>query len=87
MRSIHVVKSASSASEAGGEVMSDQAAAALDAYLRTAQMQWTNFSAWLIAGALVGGGHVVQVTTTLVEQPRTAIATHSAAAARSAFRA
>jgi len=23
------------------------------AYLRTAQMQWTNFSAWLIAGALV----------------------------------
>ncbi|MDO9586601.1 MAG: hypothetical protein Q7J13_01575 [Brevundimonas sp.] len=29
------------------------------AYLRTAQIQWTNFSAWLIAGALVGGGAVL----------------------------
>ena len=26
------------------------------AYLRTAEMQWSNFSAWLIAGALVFGG-------------------------------
>ena len=29
------------------------------AYLRTAQMQWTNFSAWLIAGALVFCGVVL----------------------------
>jgi len=29
------------------------------AYLRTAQIQWTNFSSWLIAGALVGGGAVL----------------------------
>ena len=29
------------------------------AYLRTAQMQWTNFSAWLIAGALVFCGAVL----------------------------
>lgn len=29
------------------------------AYLRTAEMQWTNFSAWLIAGALVFGGVVL----------------------------
>ncbi|HYC69167.1 DUF2231 domain-containing protein [Brevundimonas sp.] len=29
------------------------------AYLRTAQVQWTNFSSWLIAGALVGGGAVL----------------------------
>lgn len=29
------------------------------AYLRTAQIQWSNFSAWLIAGALVGGGAVL----------------------------
>ncbi len=29
------------------------------AYLRTAQIQWTNFSAWLIVGALVGGGAVL----------------------------
>lgn len=28
------------------------------AYLKTAQMQWSNFSAWLIAGALVFGGLV-----------------------------
>lgn len=28
------------------------------AYLRTAQIQWTNFSAWLIVGALVTGGLV-----------------------------
>lgn len=28
------------------------------AYLRTAEIQWTNFSAWLIAGALVFGGLV-----------------------------
>lgn len=28
------------------------------AYLRTAEMQWTNFSAWLITGALVFGGVV-----------------------------
>jgi uncharacterized membrane protein len=27
-------------------------------YLRTAQIQWSNFSAWLIAGALVFGGLV-----------------------------
>ena len=26
------------------------------AYLKTAQMQWSNFSAWLIVGALVFGG-------------------------------
>jgi uncharacterized membrane protein len=26
------------------------------AYLRTAQIQWSNFSSWLIAGALVFGG-------------------------------
>jgi len=26
------------------------------AYLRTAEMQWSNFSAWLIVGALVFGG-------------------------------
>lgn len=26
------------------------------AYLRTAEIQWTNFSAWLISGALVFGG-------------------------------
>lgn len=25
-------------------------------YLRTAQIQWTNFSAWLITGALIPGG-------------------------------
>jgi uncharacterized membrane protein len=29
------------------------------AYLRTAQVQWTNFSAWLIVGALIFGGAVV----------------------------
>jgi uncharacterized membrane protein len=29
------------------------------AYLRTSQIQWTNFSAWLIAGALVFGGAVL----------------------------
>ena len=28
------------------------------AYLRTAELQWTNFSAWLIAAALVFGGLV-----------------------------
>lgn len=28
------------------------------AYWRTAQIQWTNFSAWLIVGALVTGGLV-----------------------------
>lgn len=28
-------------------------------YLRTAEIQWTNFSAWLIAGALVFGGMVL----------------------------
>lgn len=28
------------------------------AYLRTAQIQWTNFSSWLIVGALVTGGLV-----------------------------
>jgi len=28
------------------------------AYLNTAEIQWTNFSAWLIAGALVFGGFV-----------------------------
>lgn len=27
-------------------------------YLRTAELQWTNFSAWLISGALVFGGLV-----------------------------
>ncbi|QUT05172.1 hypothetical protein KFK14_19560 [Sphingobium phenoxybenzoativorans] len=26
------------------------------AYLQTAEIQWTNFSAWLIFGALIGGG-------------------------------
>ncbi|WP_395943626.1 DUF2231 domain-containing protein [Brevundimonas sp.] len=26
------------------------------AYLKTAEMQWSNFSAWLIVGALVSGG-------------------------------
>lgn len=26
------------------------------AYLRTAEIQWSNFSSWLIVGALVGGG-------------------------------
>ena len=26
------------------------------AYLKTAEIQWTNFSAWLITGALVFGG-------------------------------
>lgn len=29
------------------------------AYLRTAEIQWTNFSAWLITGALVFGGLVL----------------------------
>ncbi|MGO4408534.1 MULTISPECIES: DUF2231 domain-containing protein [unclassified Brevundimonas] len=29
------------------------------AYLRTAEIQWTNFSAWLIVGALVFGGLVL----------------------------
>lgn len=29
------------------------------AYLRTAEIQWTNFAAWLIAGALVFGGIAV----------------------------
>lgn len=29
------------------------------AYLRTAQMQWSNFSAWLITGAMVFGGVVL----------------------------
>ena len=28
-------------------------------YLRTAELQWTNFSAWLISGALVFGGLVL----------------------------
>ena len=28
-------------------------------YLNTAHVQWTNFSSWLIAGALVGGGAVI----------------------------
>lgn len=28
-------------------------------YLRTAEIQWTNFSAWLIVGALVFGGLVL----------------------------
>ena len=28
-------------------------------YLNTAQIQWTNFSSWLIAGALVFGGAVI----------------------------
>jgi len=28
-------------------------------YLNTAHIQWTNFSSWLIAGALVGGGGVI----------------------------
>ena len=28
-------------------------------YLRTAEIQWTNFSSWLIAGALVFGGLVL----------------------------
>lgn len=28
-------------------------------YLRTAQIQWTNFSAWLIVGALIFGGVVL----------------------------
>ncbi|HZV83970.1 MAG TPA: DUF2231 domain-containing protein [Brevundimonas sp.] len=28
-------------------------------YLRTAQVQWTNFSAWLICGALLFGGLVL----------------------------
>lgn len=32
------------------------------AYLRTAEIQWTNFSAWLIAGALVFGGLVIALT-------------------------
>ena len=29
------------------------------AYLRTAEIQWTNFSAWLISGALLFGGIVI----------------------------
>ena len=29
------------------------------AYLRTAEIQWSNFSSWLIAGALVMGGLVL----------------------------
>lgn len=29
------------------------------AYLRSSELQWTNFSAWLIAGALVFGGAVL----------------------------
>ncbi|MDB5726074.1 MAG: hypothetical protein JWQ16_2828 [Novosphingobium sp.] len=29
------------------------------AFLKTAQMQWSNFSAWLIAGGLVLGGVVI----------------------------
>lgn len=29
------------------------------AYSRTYQVQWANFSAWLIAGAMVGGGLVL----------------------------
>lgn len=29
------------------------------AYLRTAELQWTNFSAWLISGALLFGGLVL----------------------------
>lgn len=29
------------------------------AYLQTAEMQWSNFSAWLITGALVAGGLVL----------------------------
>lgn len=29
------------------------------AYLRSAEIQWTNFSSWLIAGALVPGGLVL----------------------------
>ena len=29
------------------------------AYLRTAEIQWTNFSAWLISGALLFGGLVL----------------------------
>lgn len=29
------------------------------AYLRSAEIQWSDFSAWLISGALVGGGLVL----------------------------
>lgn len=29
------------------------------AYLQTAEIQWTNFSSWLIVGALLGGGLVL----------------------------
>jgi len=29
------------------------------AYLRTSEIQWSNFSAWLIAGALIFGGVVL----------------------------
>jgi uncharacterized membrane protein len=29
------------------------------AYLQTAEIQWTNFSSWLIAGALLAGGLVL----------------------------
>lgn len=29
------------------------------AYLKTAEIQWTNFASWSIAGALVGGGLVL----------------------------
>lgn len=34
----------------GGALVSDIV------YLQTAQLQWTNFSAWLISGGLVFGG-------------------------------
>lgn len=42
-------------------------------YLNTAHIQWTNFSSWLIAGALVFGGAVVAfaVLTLILNMRRT----------------
>ena len=40
------------------------------AYLRTAEIQWSNFSAWMITGALVFGGAVVLWSLFAVALPR-----------------
>ena len=39
-------------------------------YLRTAEIQWSNFSAWMITGALVFGGAVVLWSLFAVALPR-----------------
>lgn len=40
------------------------------AYLRTAELQWSNFSAWMITGAMVFGGAVLVWALVAVLAPR-----------------